>query len=237
MPEFSAIYMEGIRYEYGLPTGWVANWPPNHPHRLGDVGSVEDLGFNQDGVLADYGLSATPRQDKERTAGPWNLSTSKSIKVDIGTDAQVKGWEWIGKAKAGVKVGFGNEEGMIMSVGSSWYEILQDLDKVRADLLAKGLAKEIPVGRSVIVEQLIADTGLLMGSNGGIGTVEATTTFDAGFVPFPRLHRLQRALVSKLSGLASHTKSFPMGSALPSVSSPSDNGDGSSGGRATSWSV
>ena len=218
--------MEGIKDQYGLPTGWVANWPPNHPHRLGDVGSVEDLGFNQDGVLADYGLSATPRQDKERTAGPWNLSTSKSIKVDIGTDAQVKGWEWIGKAKAGVKVGFGNQEGMIMSVGSSWYEILQDLDKVRADLLAKGLAKEIPVGRSVIVEQLIADTGLLMVSNGGIGTVEATTTFDAGVGTLPALASFAAGFSVKTQRAGFHTpKSFPMGSALPSVSSPSDNGD------------
>jgi hypothetical protein len=187
MPDLHEIYSNGIKQKYGFPPGWFPNWPPGSPRKLGDVGTVESPGFNRDGVVADYALSATPEAPDGKKAGPWNLSSSKSIKVTIGTNAALKGWEWIGAATAGVKIGFGTEAGMIMGIGSSWYEKFQNLDKLRADLLAQGRAKKIAVGKSVIVERLFADTGLSIVSEGVKGTMQATTTFDAGVGKVPAL--------------------------------------------------
>jgi hypothetical protein len=180
MPEWSGTYSEVMLEQYGFPAGWIPNWPPGKNRKLGDVGSIEKPGFNEDGVLKNYDVAVPPTAVDEQGAGPLSLSSRKSITVEIGTDASVPAWNWIGQAKAGVKVGFGDESGMIMGVGSSQYEIFEDLDKLRAELIKAGRDKKMPIGRSVIIERLVAANGLLLISSGGAGTIQATTTFDAG---------------------------------------------------------
>ncbi|HUB55197.1 MAG TPA: hypothetical protein VMB04_08520 [Mycobacterium sp.] len=183
MPELNAswgdTYSHVMEKQYDFPDGWVPNWPPRQSPELGDVGSVEYPGFNRSGVLKNYDVAATPTAADKEPAGPWNLSSRKSISVEFGTDASVPAWSWIGHAKAGVKVGFGEESGMIMGIGASHYEILEDLDKLRTELVKAGQEKKIPIGRSVIIERLVAEDGLVLVSDGGVGTVQATTTFDA----------------------------------------------------------
>jgi hypothetical protein len=211
LSDLSDVYVDAIKKKYGFPPGWVPNWPVDRNRKLGDVGSVVNPGFNQDGVLSDYGLSATPAGADGRSAGPWNLSTRNSIAVDIGTDASVPGWQWIGNAKAGVKVGFGTESGMVMGVGSSHYEILKNLDGLRAELVSAGRSKAIPLGRSVIVEQLLADSGLVLVSDGNTGTIKATTNFDAGIKNTPVLASFAFGFSAKTERASFASNTYPEG--------------------------
>jgi hypothetical protein len=178
MMSLGEIYQDAIIDKYGFPDGWVANWPAAHGRQLGEVGSVEDPGFNKDGILADYELSASTAPAAGPKAGAWSYKTSKEIKVAFGVDASLPGWGFIGKAKAGLKIGFGSESGLVLYVGSSNYDSLADLDGLRKALLAAGRAGKVPLGRSIVVERLVADTGLVVGSEGGSGSVQATTNFD-----------------------------------------------------------
>jgi hypothetical protein len=51
--------------------------------------------------------------------GAWTSRSEKQISVAVGVDASLPDWKWIGNAKAGLKVGFGKNEGVVLGVGSS----------------------------------------------------------------------------------------------------------------------
>lgn len=222
-------YRRAVIEKYGFPGGWVANWPPGRGRNPGDVGTVVDPGFNQDGALADYDMSAVQAPAQGPSAGPWSFTSSETISVEIGTDATVPAWQWIGNAKAGLKLVFGSQEGIVLSVGSSSFRNLANLDALKADLLAAGQTGKMGVGKSVIVEALMADNGLVITSDGQTGTLEATTDFDVAGMGSPTLAAFAANFNLRSNSAAFSNLSFPMVSAWHFVRSRSGSAAGYGG--------
>jgi hypothetical protein len=181
------MYNDAIMNRYGLAKGWVPNWPLGHLHELGEVGEVVNPGFNRDELLSDHGITAVPAPRKGSSAGPMTVTSSNTIGVAIGTDAKLPAWHWLGTAKAGVEIDFGSGEGIVIGLGTSHYEILENIGVVRKALLDAGRSRTIEVGRSVVVEQLVADSGVVFGSRGTARKMRATTGVEVGLKGLPSL--------------------------------------------------
>jgi hypothetical protein len=178
MDSLGYVYEDAILHRYKLPHGWLANWPVKQPKQVGEVGTVEDLGFNKTGVLSDYDIDAPADGTPDAPTGPWEFKSSESIAVQIGLDAKLPDWHFIGNAKAGLKVGCGSENGLVLYSGSTKYEALRNLDGLKPTLINAAQEKVIPIGRSIIVEQLIGKQVLLLGATGHTGELRATTNAD-----------------------------------------------------------
>jgi hypothetical protein len=172
------VYQQALEKKYGYPKGWMANWPPGFDQRLGVVGRIDDGKINRDAMLADKGIEATEDADHGRAAGPWTFQSDQEISVQFGVDASAPGWAWIGNAKAGLKIGFGKSEGVVLGVGSSHQERLLDIDSLKPKLVKAAEQGKIEVGQAVIVEKHVADSGLQATSQGHNAEFAATTNVD-----------------------------------------------------------
>jgi hypothetical protein len=207
------VYEQAITEKFGYPRGWMANWPLGLDQRLGQVGTVGDDGesFNQDGVLADYGITASGDPDADQPDGPWEYTSNHEISIGIETNASLPGWEWIANAKAGLKCGFSNNGGLVLAVGGSRFEKLANLDGLRSELLEAANAGRMRVGQAVVVQQQIGDTGLVITSEGSSGELAATTNFDVGGAGKPTLASFGADFHLKQQSASVAHNSFPSG--------------------------
>jgi hypothetical protein len=210
MDSLGYVYEDAILHRYGLPHGWLANWPVKQPKHIGEVGTVEDLGFNKTGVLSDYQIDAQPADSPDdKPTGHWEFKSSDSIKVQISTDVTLPAWQFIGNAKAGLKIGFGSENGLVLYTGRTRYEALKNLDGLKPTLVEAAQEKAIPIGRSIIVEQLLGEQVLVMGATGHTGELEATTNADIqpGGAPTLASFAVDLKIATDISG--STNENFP----------------------------
>lgn len=212
MQSLGDLYSEAIERKYDFPRGWKANWPPGFDYKLGQVGTIDDEGrFSYDGKLSNYQINAREVSDPDRADGPWQYQSNEQINIEVGTDASLPAWKWLGNAKAGLKVGFAKSGGLVLAVGSSHVRRLADLDRLRKDFLEAAQAGRLHVGQAVIVEMQVADCGLVIASMDGSGELTAKTNFDVtpsggpALVSFAADFRLQQA------SSAVSSQSFPDG--------------------------
>jgi hypothetical protein len=180
MSSLGDVYLKSLQKRYGYPKGWMANWPPDFSQRLGVIGSISGGKINRDALLKDKGIHARKDPNRGGVAGPWNFQSDKSIKVSIGLDASTPGWEWIGSAKGGVKVGFGRAGGAVLGIGSSHLEGLLDIDGLKDELLKAAKTNKIAFGQAIVVEQQVADSGLLLVAEADNAELTAKVSADIG---------------------------------------------------------
>jgi hypothetical protein len=181
------VYQRALNEKYEYPKGWMANWPPGFDQVLGAVGPIAAGKINRNAVLSDKGIKATSDPDPGQPDGPWTFQSDKNISVAIGVDAKAPGWGWIRNAKAGVKIGFGENEGVVLGIGSSHQERLLNIDGLKEPLLQAAEEGKIAVGEAVIVEKQVADKGLQITSHGQNASFTATTGADVGPAGAPSL--------------------------------------------------
>ena len=132
--------------------------------------------------------------------------------MEIATTASTPGFEFIGNAKAGLKVGFGERAGVLVGVGSSWQKKLENLDSLRPQLLEAAKDERMHVGHAVVVGQQIADTGIVFDSDGSNADIAATTNFDVepgGGAPSLASFGVDFTLHGESRGIVNHN--FPNG--------------------------
>jgi hypothetical protein len=172
----AGLYRDAWTEKFELGKGWLANWWPGSSVALGQRGVIRNGQLQFQGYVADYGVSfdLDPRQSP--TAGAWDFSSSKETKWAVGTDATAPGWDWLGQAKAGLAVNFGNEESLVFSAADACVERVSDVDKLQADLKKSALDSGMPIGQSVVVERQLATKALLLVSAGRSGELKATAS-------------------------------------------------------------
>jgi hypothetical protein len=151
---------------------WLANWPLNSPRKLGEVGTVSAGMFvysGQSGLVFDVD-EAVVRRDS------WEYLDSDGSSVDVGFDATVPGWRFIGPAKAGIKANFATANSVYLSVQESYVERVKDIDKLRRTLLSGQLNDRFPIGSAIVVERLVADKVLLLASRSAKSSFKATAS-------------------------------------------------------------
>jgi hypothetical protein len=211
MASLGEIYRDALLSKYEYPAGWLVNWPPSFDRRLGMVGTINDEMFNRSGDLPDYGVTAEPDPTPGRASGAWDFTSDNSIGVRIGADASAPGWSWIQNAKAGLKIEFSNQGGIVFAVGGTHQEALRDLDGLKTRLIDAAKARRMQEGHAVVIEQQVATAGLVISSEGRAGGLSATTNFDVGPAGTPSLFSFGADFHLHQKNQAISNQSFPNG--------------------------
>jgi hypothetical protein len=168
-------YRQAWQGKFGLGHGWTANWWPGTPIALGQFGVMRDRQLEHMGHVEDYGVSFAFEPTDPEPSGPWVYSSSDDTLVQIGTDATVDGWQWIGSAKAGLSISFGRTESIFLSATDTTIESVRDVNRLKKDLLTTAIEHGMPVGQSVIVELQRTKQAELVVCHGAKGEFKATT--------------------------------------------------------------
>lgn len=173
------LYRNAWQQRFGLGNGWTANWWPGTAISLGQRGVMRDGQLQHYGYVGDYGVSFVLDPVLSPVSGPWDYSSSGDTRVEIGTDARVPGWEWLGHAAAGLSITFGNQESIYLSASGTTIERVANLDRLQANLVDAAVQRGMPVGQSVVVERQLTTQALLVVSGDKAGELRATASGDA----------------------------------------------------------
>ena len=157
--------------------------------------------FVHRGRASDYGVSFNFDSAPPKDGGPWDYSSSTDIHAEIGIDATAPGWEWLGKASAGLSVGFGEQESIYLSANSTVVERVANVDKLKTDLLTTAVKQGMPEGQSVVIERQFSRKAVLVASEGGTGELKATVSGKVNAIP-----GAQGAVASLAGRLDFHSK-------------------------------
>ena len=185
MASLGEMYTRALADDLGYQRGWIPNWPPSFPVELGRVGELvydRDTGIvSLDGnnKLSDYGITAGPAEDGP-AAGPRTFSWGSDTNVQLGVDANIPGWEWLGIAGAGVglKASFGRDGGLQAEADGLRHRSLPDTDSLRSALRSAGQKGSIPVGKSIVVELESAENSMIVASESSSGSLQVATSAD-----------------------------------------------------------
>ena len=179
----ASIYRDAWAEKFGLGKGWSANWWPGTAISLGQRGVIRNGQLQYQGYVSDYGVSFNLDPVSSPISGPWDYSSSSKIKVQIGTDASLPGWQWLGQASLGVSLSFGNDESIFLSANGTTIERVADVDRLKADLVTAAIERGMPVGQSVVVERQLTTQAMLVASSMGSGHLKATVSGDVKINP------------------------------------------------------
>jgi len=172
------IYRKFWEDKFGLGKGWSANWWPGTSISLGERGVMRDGRLQHQGYVGDYGVSFDLDPVHSPVSGSWDYSSSGDTKVEIGADASVPGWEWLGHASAGLSVTFGNQESIYISAGGTTIERVADNDRLQMDLLNTAFEHGMPIGQCVVVERQLTTQAMVIVSSGKSGELKAALSGD-----------------------------------------------------------
>jgi hypothetical protein len=96
------LYRNAWKTKFGLGKGWSANWWPGTAIFLGQRGIIRDDQLQYQGYVGDYGVSFALDPVSTLGGGQWDFSSSADTTVEIGADASIPGWEWLGTSSAGL---------------------------------------------------------------------------------------------------------------------------------------
>ena len=170
------IYRRAWVDKFGLGKGWSANWWPGTAISLGERGIMRDGQLQHQGYVSDYGVSFALDPAPSPVSGPWDYSSSGDTKVEIGADASVPGWEWLGHASAGLSATFGSQESVYLSATYTTIERVADNDKLQRDLLSTAIQHGMPVGQSVVIERQLTAQAMIIASSDKSGELKATVS-------------------------------------------------------------
>jgi len=180
------LYRNAWQAKFGLGKGWLANWWPGTAIFVGQRGIVQGGQLQYQGHVGDYGVSFALDPASAPGGGPWDFSSSADTTVEIGADASKRGWEWLGKASAGLSASFGSQESLYLSAGGTTIERVANVDRLKDDLINTAVKQGMPLGQSAVVERQLTAQSMLIVSEGRSGVLKATVkgdvTVDAGAV-------------------------------------------------------
>jgi len=154
-------YKKALRAWAGDSAPWYANWPVGEAHTLGENGRLHG---------DTYVFESTPtipfEVDKSQVKlDSWTYQSGRDMSVKIGADAAVPGFEFLGKANAGIRAEFGSTNSVYVSVSGARIERVADVAPLRRELLARGQDRMLPRGSALVLATLTAEKALILTSN------------------------------------------------------------------------
>jgi hypothetical protein len=198
MMSIEDVYRQAWTGKYGLGSGWTANWPPVTTIALGQRGEMINGLLRYEGYVKDYGVPFDVDPTPPVSSGPWDFTSSSDVSFQVGVNAALPGWEWIGNASAGVSVSFGKTAALLLSASDVSIERIADITKLKNDLITIAREHGMPIGQSVVVERQLAKQAEIIASQGGTGEFKATTSMNVSVPGAP-------GVVGSLAGTLSVT--------------------------------
>jgi hypothetical protein len=172
------LYRDAWQAKFGLGKGWLANWWPGTAIFVGQRGIVQGSQLQYQGHVEDYGVSFALDPAPALGGGPWDFSSSSETAVEIGTDASVPGWEWLGEASAVLSASFGGQESLYLSAGGTTIQRVANVDRLKNDLINTAVKQGMPLGQSVVIERQFTEQAMLIVSEDRSSELKATLKGD-----------------------------------------------------------
>ncbi len=175
MAEINKFYIQSISAQM---EGYRANWEPNKPIEIGDIGIIENGVFSVFTSLQKQNINQQVRIDT--TKGDLKLTTKKdvSISAKIGGAAPIAG-SALTDVDAGVSISFSSENAFVFEALGTKTHILENVFEIEKVFIDKAKADSRWKDFVVITEIIEADSLTLILSGGKNNVVDLKAKADA----------------------------------------------------------
>jgi hypothetical protein len=165
--------------EISKKTNYRANWLPDKPMNIGDIGKLSDGIFTLYTTLEQQGIPIKVRESS--TSLNMDYTSNDSVKITNGaeTTVQVPGLP-IGEGKLKYKVDFQRSEGVLFQVTNSKKMIIENLSEIENQILEKYKKSVWDLGWVVVTEIVRTDSATIIINTGGSNTLEFEVSGNTG---------------------------------------------------------
>ena len=165
--------------EISQKTNYRANWLPDKPMNLGDIGKLEDGIFTLYTTLEQQGIQLIIRESESRL--DFDYTSTDAVKITTGVDANVDvAGLPVAKGKLKLKIEFQKSEGVLFQITNSRKQIIENLgqiEKTVLELYKKGVWN---LGWVIVTEIVRTDSATIIINTGGSNTLEFEASGDVG---------------------------------------------------------
>ncbi len=165
--------------EISKKTNYRANWLPDKPMNIGDVGKLEDGIFTLYTTLEQQGIPLNIRQSDSSL--DFDYSSTDSVKISTGVDANVSaaGLPLV-KGKVMCKIEFQKSEGILFQISESRKVIIENLADIEKSILERYKKGDWNLGWVVVTETVCTDSATIIINTGGSNTLDFEVNGEAG---------------------------------------------------------
>ena len=165
--------------EISKKTNYRANWLPDKPMNIGDIGKLSDGIFTLYSTLEQQGIPIRVRE----SGSSLNLdyTSNDSVKITNGLDTSVSAAGIPGAAgKLLYKIDFQRSEGVVFQITDSKKIIIENLSEIENSILEKYKKSVWDLGWVVVTEVVKTDSATIIINTGGSNTLEFEVSGDVG---------------------------------------------------------
>jgi len=178
------VYVNGLNSRFDLPGKYRPHWTPTSLVELGSIGRQEDKDWVQTTDAKSNGLGDLGKPDLGPGAS-MSFAAGEGITIQAALQGSTaKGFEFIGKAAAGVKIHMAHKDSLVVLAPETTYEQLPDERTVAKQMIKAGKSGDLQFGDQVIVGLLRAQSGSVIASeqDGAKVDLTASATIKAGAI-------------------------------------------------------
>lgn len=149
-------------------TSFRANWLPDKPIRIGDVGKLENGIFTLYTTLEQQGLHFSSRESTALSSLDYVSNNTAFSSSDISVD----GRQVTADIKALISIEFSSGSGIIFQMDKAKKVIIEDLNKIESQVLSKYKDDDWPKEWVVITEIIVAETATIIISTSSSNKLE-----------------------------------------------------------------
>jgi len=165
--------------EISKKTSYRANWLPDKPLNIGDIGKLEDGIFTLYTTLEQQNIPLEIRPSPSSLDFDYTSKDTVRVVSDLGASAPVAAGTPV-NGKFSVKIDFQNNSGVLFQVTGSQKQIISNLDAIEKNILAKYKNNEWNLEWVVITEIVKTDSATIIINTGSSNTLEFEASGDAG---------------------------------------------------------
>ena len=165
--------------EISKKTNYRANWLPDKPMNIGDIGKLSDGIFTLYTTLEQQGIPLRIREGSSSLS--LDYTTNDSVKISNGLDTSVSAAGLpLAKGKLKYQVDFQKSEGVLFQISDSKKVIIENLSEIENQILEKYKKSVWDLGWVVVTEIVRTDSATIIINTGGSNTLEFEVGGDVG---------------------------------------------------------
>ena len=154
-----------------------ANWEPNKPLAIGDIGILEKGVFSLRSTLEKEGLPMEVRTRDETGSLKYNSSGAVTINSKLAGQATLPNSP-LGEADAGFSIQFSREKAIVFEVSSYKTHLIENVGEIEKLVLQKFMANQWSKNWLIITELVEADGATILISNSKESAIELKANAD-----------------------------------------------------------
>ena len=154
-----------------------ANWEPNKPLKIGDIGILEKGVFSHRSSLEDEKIPMDVRVDENEGSLKYNSSGSVDIKSKLSGEATIPN-SALGELDAGFSISFSREKSIVFQVNGTKTYMITNVGAIEREVLQRFMANQWPKDWVIITELVEGKEGTIIISNSSSSSIDLKANGD-----------------------------------------------------------